>query len=180
MSLPFAFNCLAWSQVDNASPTQRKTFGLALSIILTLRLPQVLDKLDQILRYVFNLKHIPLNTSDILSVAWLLHLCCGIHFDSFSVCTSVILGGNDDLAEEESRLEFPSNLSILSILLFVSQCLTINLGLENKLVYSLIFLMNGSGDNMSSSRSQNEGPVPSKEFRRRQVRFLGCSQTAWY
>ena len=42
-----------WSQVDNASSTQRKTFGLALSIILTLRLPQVLDKLDQILRYGF-------------------------------------------------------------------------------------------------------------------------------
>lgn len=30
-----------------------------------------------------------------------------MHFDSFSVCTSVILGGNDDLTEEESRLEFP-------------------------------------------------------------------------
>ncbi|KAK4745927.1 hypothetical protein SAY87_012239 [Trapa incisa] len=36
-------------KVDNASSTQRKTYGLALSIILTLRLPQVLDKLDQIL-----------------------------------------------------------------------------------------------------------------------------------
>lgn len=83
-------------KVDNASSAQRKMFGLALSIILTLRLPQVLDKLDQIL----------------------------------SVCTSVILGGNDDLTEEES-----------------------------------------SGDNMSSSRSQNEGPVPSKEFKRRQIKF---------
>lgn len=31
---------------------QKKTFGLALSIILTLRMPQVLDKLDQILRYM--------------------------------------------------------------------------------------------------------------------------------
>ena len=39
-------------QVDNASPMQKKTFGLALSIILTLRMPQVLDKLDQILRYM--------------------------------------------------------------------------------------------------------------------------------
>lgn len=38
-------------QVDNVSSIQRKTFGLALSIIMTLRLPQVLDKLDQILRY---------------------------------------------------------------------------------------------------------------------------------
>ncbi|KAL8039104.1 hypothetical protein ABFX02_10G013200 [Erythranthe guttata] len=55
-------------KVDNVISTQRKTFGLALSIILTMRLPQVLDKLDQIL----------------------------------SVCTSVILGGNEDLAEEES------------------------------------------------------------------------------
>ncbi|XP_038702472.1 importin-11-like isoform X3 [Tripterygium wilfordii] len=55
-------------KVDNVSSTQRKIFGLALSIILTLRLPQVLDKLDQIL----------------------------------SVCTGVISGVNDDLAEEES------------------------------------------------------------------------------
>ncbi|CAK9150403.1 unnamed protein product [Ilex paraguariensis] len=57
-------------KVDNVTSIQRKTFGLALSIILTLRLPQVLDKLDQIL----------------------------------SVCTSVILGASEDLAEEESRL----------------------------------------------------------------------------
>ncbi|KAM5552603.1 hypothetical protein ABKV19_025032 [Rosa sericea] len=56
-------------KVDNVSSVQRKTYGLALSIILTLRLPQVLVKLDQIL----------------------------------SVCTTVILGGNDDLVEE-SRL----------------------------------------------------------------------------
>ena len=42
-------------QVDNVSSPQKKIFGLALSIILTLRLPQVLDKLDQILRYEVNL-----------------------------------------------------------------------------------------------------------------------------
>ncbi|XP_050205030.1 uncharacterized protein LOC126655060 isoform X2 [Mercurialis annua] len=36
-------------KIDNASSNQRKIFGLALSIILTLNLPQVLDKLDQIL-----------------------------------------------------------------------------------------------------------------------------------
>lgn len=41
-------------QIDNVSSYQRKTFGLALSIILTLRLPQVLDKLDQILRCAFS------------------------------------------------------------------------------------------------------------------------------
>ena len=44
------------------------------------------------------------------------------------------------------------------------------------MVYALIFnilLINGSGDNMSSSRSQNEGPVPIKEFKRRQVKILG-------
>ncbi|RYR61860.1 hypothetical protein Ahy_A04g019098 isoform C [Arachis hypogaea] len=57
-------------KVDNVSCIQKKTIGLALSIILTLRLPQVIDKLDQIL----------------------------------SVCTSVILGGNSDLTEEESSL----------------------------------------------------------------------------
>lgn len=55
-------------KVDNVTSFQRKTIGLALSIILTLRLPQVLDKLDQIM----------------------------------SVCTSVILGGGEDLSEEES------------------------------------------------------------------------------
>ncbi|XP_057519328.1 uncharacterized protein LOC130800020 isoform X2 [Amaranthus tricolor] len=56
-------------QVDNMTLIQRKTIGLALSIILTLRLPQVPDKLDQIL----------------------------------SACTSVIMGGNEDLSEGESR-----------------------------------------------------------------------------
>ncbi|KAK7339912.1 hypothetical protein VNO77_20599 [Canavalia gladiata] len=82
-------------KVDNVTSIQKKTIGLALSIILTLRLPQVLDKLDQIL----------------------------------SVCTSVILGRNDDLTEEES-----------------------------------------SGD-MSSSTSPDEGAIPSKEFRKRQIKF---------
>uniref|UniRef100_A0A0R0FZ83 Importin N-terminal domain-containing protein n=2 Tax=Glycine subgen. Soja TaxID=1462606 RepID=A0A0R0FZ83_SOYBN len=82
-------------KVDNVSSIQKKTIGLALSIILTSRLPQVLDKLDQIL----------------------------------SVCTSVILGRNDDLTEEES-----------------------------------------SGD-MSSSTSPDEGTIPSKEFRKRQIKF---------
>ncbi|CAK8541978.1 unnamed protein product [Lathyrus sativus] len=82
-------------KVDNVSSIQKKTIGLALSIILTLRLPQVLDKLDQIL----------------------------------SVCTSVILGRSDDLTEEES-----------------------------------------SGD-MSSSASPDEGTIPSKEFRKRQIKL---------
>lgn len=83
-------------KIDNASSDQKKTFGLALSIILTLRLPQVVDKLDQIL----------------------------------SVCTSVILGANDDLTEEES-----------------------------------------SGDNMSSSKFHGEGIIPSREYRKRQIKF---------
>nr|XP_016499059.1 PREDICTED: importin-11-like [Nicotiana tabacum] len=55
-------------KVDNVTSFQRKTIGLALSIILTLRLPEVLDKLDQIM----------------------------------SVCTSVMLGGSEDISEEES------------------------------------------------------------------------------
>nr|DAD26262.1 TPA_asm: hypothetical protein HUJ06_027730 [Nelumbo nucifera] len=59
-------------KVDNVTSIQRKTFGLALSIILTLRVPQVLDKLDQILS------------------------------NSCSVCTSVILGASEDFGEEES------------------------------------------------------------------------------
>ncbi|KAL5540225.1 hypothetical protein UlMin_044171 [Ulmus minor] len=82
-------------KVDNVSSVQKKTYGLALSVILKLRLPRILDKLDQIL----------------------------------SVCTSVILGCNDEVSEEES-----------------------------------------SADNMSS-RSHNEGNIPSKEFRRRQIKF---------
>ncbi|WOH01993.1 hypothetical protein DCAR_0521380 [Daucus carota subsp. sativus] len=69
-------------KIDNATLIQRKTLGLALSIILTVRSPQVLDKLDQIL----------------------------------SACTSVILGGSEDISEEESssdnmsptRPQFPS------------------------------------------------------------------------
>ncbi|XP_076958447.1 uncharacterized protein LOC143634179 isoform X1 [Bidens hawaiensis] len=36
-------------KADNVNYVQKKTFGFALSIILTLRLPQVVDKLDQIL-----------------------------------------------------------------------------------------------------------------------------------
>ncbi|KAF1883849.1 hypothetical protein Lal_00038341 [Lupinus albus] len=63
-------------KVDHVSSIQKKTIGLALSIILTLRLPQVIDKVDQIL----------------------------------SVCTSVILGGKDDLTEEESSSDM-SNTS---------------------------------------------------------------------
>ncbi|KAK9124553.1 hypothetical protein Sjap_014155 [Stephania japonica] len=40
----------AWLEMmDNATDIQRKAYGLALAIILTLRLPQVLDILDQIL-----------------------------------------------------------------------------------------------------------------------------------
>ncbi|OMO84989.1 hypothetical protein CCACVL1_10480 [Corchorus capsularis] len=83
-------------KVDNVSSPQKKIFGLALSIILTLRLPQVLDKLDQIL----------------------------------SVCTSVILGGTDDLTEEESSV-----------------------------------------DNISPSKSHDEGSLPSKDLRKRQIKL---------
>lgn len=34
-------------------------------------------------------------------------------------------------------------------------------------------LVNGSGENMSSSRSHGEGTIPSQELRRRQVNILG-------
>jgi hypothetical protein len=33
--------------------------------------------------------------------------------------------------------------------------------------------VNGSGENMSSSRSHGEGTIPSQELRRRQVNILG-------
>lgn len=46
------FGVVKFSQVDNVTSFQKKLIGLALSIILTLRLPQVLDKLDQIMRYL--------------------------------------------------------------------------------------------------------------------------------
>ncbi|KAE8697696.1 ARM repeat superfamily protein isoform 2 [Hibiscus syriacus] len=55
-------------QVDNVYSSSKKIFGLALSVIMTLQLPQVLYKLDRIL----------------------------------SVCSSMILGGTDDLTMEES------------------------------------------------------------------------------
>ncbi|GKV06058.1 hypothetical protein SLEP1_g17989 [Rubroshorea leprosula] len=44
--------------VDNVSSTYKKTFGLALSIILTLRLPRAPDELDQILRSAFNFDYV--------------------------------------------------------------------------------------------------------------------------
>ncbi|XP_068644201.1 uncharacterized protein [Aristolochia californica] len=63
--------CIAdlWlDKIDNMTAVQRKISALALSIVLTLRVPQVLDKLDHIL----------------------------------SVCTSVLLGGSEDTAGEDS------------------------------------------------------------------------------
>lgn len=85
-------------QVDNVVSTQRKTFGLALSLILTLRLPQVLDKLDQILRYSDTESRSIFFTlfAQILFLKW----WCS---NNNSACTSVILGGSEDLTEEESR-----------------------------------------------------------------------------
>uniref|UniRef100_M4CAV5 Importin N-terminal domain-containing protein n=1 Tax=Brassica campestris TaxID=3711 RepID=M4CAV5_BRACM len=76
-SVLFCLTDIWLDKVDNASPMQKKTFGLALSIILTLRMPQVLDKLDQIL----------------------------------STCTSVILGGDRDLTEDESSGDMSSSRS---------------------------------------------------------------------
>ncbi|KAG2295009.1 hypothetical protein Bca52824_041678 [Brassica carinata] len=76
-SVLFCLTDIWLDKVDHASPMQKKTFGLALSIILTLRMPQVLDKLDQIL----------------------------------STCTSVILGGDKDLTEDESSGEMSSGRS---------------------------------------------------------------------
>ncbi|CAH9101065.1 unnamed protein product [Cuscuta epithymum] len=80
-------------KIDNVTSHQKKTVSLALSVVLTLRLPQILDKLEPIL----------------------------------SICTSIILGGGEeDLNEEES-----------------------------------------SSDNNSCSRPN----FPSKELRRRQIKF---------
>ncbi|KAK8972697.1 hypothetical protein V6N11_012892 [Hibiscus sabdariffa] len=58
-------------KVDNVSSSSKKIFGLALAMILTLRLPQVLDKLDRII----------------------------------SVCSGIILGGTDDITNEESSCD---------------------------------------------------------------------------
>ena len=38
-------------QMDNGTNIQKKTYALALAVILTLRLTEVMDKLDDILRY---------------------------------------------------------------------------------------------------------------------------------
>jgi hypothetical protein len=37
-------------QVDDANVVQQKEYAMALSVILTLQVPQVIDKLDDILR----------------------------------------------------------------------------------------------------------------------------------
>lgn len=37
-------------QVDDANAIQQKEYAMALSVILTLQVPQVIDKLDDILR----------------------------------------------------------------------------------------------------------------------------------
>ena len=37
-------------QVDDANSTQQKEYAMALSVVLTLQVPQVIDKLDDILR----------------------------------------------------------------------------------------------------------------------------------
>ncbi|XXG39720.1 hypothetical protein AAC387_Pa01g0606 [Persea americana] len=63
--------CLAdlWlEKIDDVTAIQRKAYAIALAIILTLRVPQVLEKLDHIL----------------------------------SVCTSVLLGGSEEINEEDS------------------------------------------------------------------------------
>ncbi|XP_072975414.1 uncharacterized protein [Typha angustifolia] len=62
-------------KIDNATVLQRKTYALALSIILTLGVPEVLDKLDEIL----------------------------------SICTSIIMGGNEEPSEEDSSGDITSS-----------------------------------------------------------------------
>jgi len=37
-------------QVDDANSTQQKEYAMALSVVLTLQVPQIIDKLDDILR----------------------------------------------------------------------------------------------------------------------------------
>ena len=37
-------------QVDDANATQQKEYAMALSVVLTLQVPQIIDKLDDILR----------------------------------------------------------------------------------------------------------------------------------
>jgi hypothetical protein len=49
--LLFLFNkCRVIGQVDDANTVQQKEYAMALSVILTLQVPQVIDKLDDILR----------------------------------------------------------------------------------------------------------------------------------
>lgn len=40
----------AIGQVDDANAIQQKEYAMALSVVLTLQVPQVIDKLDDILR----------------------------------------------------------------------------------------------------------------------------------
>jgi hypothetical protein len=49
--LLFLFNkCRVIGQVDDANTVQQKEYAMALCVILTLQVPQVIDRLDGILR----------------------------------------------------------------------------------------------------------------------------------
>lgn len=79
---------------------------MALSIILTLRLPQVLDKLDQIMRYSIEfvfMKFISVFVFNYPNLICTFCLCQSNLYAFASVCTSVMLGGSEDISEEESR-----------------------------------------------------------------------------
>lgn len=43
-------NHYAIGQVDDANAVQQKEYAMALSVVLTLQVPQVIDRLDDILR----------------------------------------------------------------------------------------------------------------------------------
>lgn len=150
-----------WRQVDNVSSIQRKTYGLALSIILTLRLPQVLNKLDQILRYELTMNSVSHLLCDSWMILFLRYDLKMILIYTCSVCTTVILGGNDDLAEESRLVPVRYYLDVFFFVFVFSR------------LYNYWFInstpINNSGDNISSSGSLSKDSIPSKEFRRRQV-----------
>ncbi|XP_060202447.1 uncharacterized protein LOC132630871 isoform X1 [Lycium barbarum] len=86
-------------KVDNVTSFQRKTIGLALSIILTLRLPQVLDKLDQIMSVCTS---VILGASEDLSEEESSH-------SSDSVCSSKPHVPSKELRRRQMKLSDPIN-----------------------------------------------------------------------
>ena len=118
-------------QIDNATFLQKKAYASALSIILTLRVPEVIDKLEDILRYSSNQRNDFSCMYYIIRILWCLFFAC-------SVCTTVILGDNKETSGEDSRCNPFQNIPQFLYLL----CIFFQLGLASTfLIHSKLLAM---------------------------------------